>query len=170
MKLLFTIVTLSIALSISAQTAQLRYDAQNNLVYFGDSEITLKGLVNLTEAQGSGFYAASRALMMKQLPILSTAPNTFKNLSAVFGAAAFGTGFSFVYSANRFNNFQSSSGLFQGISAESMKVRGYAFMVLSAPFIYYALLDRTDSDDYKRRYERNILKSVNQYNESISAK
>lgn len=170
MKLLFTIVTLSIALSISAQTAQLRYDAQNNLVYFGDSEITLKGLVNLTEAQGSGFYAASRALMMKQLPILSTAPNTFKNLSAVFGAAAFGTGFSFVYSANRFNNFQSSSGLFQGISAESMKVRGYAFMVLSAPFIYYALLDRTDSDDYKRRYERNILKSVNQYNESISTK
>ena len=170
MKLLFTIVTLSIALSISAQTAQLRYDAQNDLVYLGDSEITLKGLVNLTEAQGSGFYAASRALMMKQLPILSTAPNTFKNLSAVFGAAAFGTGFSFVYSANRFNNFQSSSGLFQGISAESMKVRGYAFMVLSAPFIYYALLDRTDSDDYKRRYERNILKSVNQYNESISTK
>ena len=170
MKLLFTIVILSVALTLSAQTSQLRYDAQNDLVYLGDSEITLKGLVNLTEAQGSGFYAASRALMMKQLPILSTAPNTFKNLSAVFGAATFGTGFSFVYSANRFNNFQSSSGFFQGISAESMKVRGYAFIVLSAPFIYYALFDRTDSDDYKRRYERNILKSINQYNEYISTK
>ena len=168
MKVLFIIVTLSIALSISAQTALLRYDAQNDEVYLGDSEITLKGLVNLTEAQGSGFYAASRALMIKQSHILSTAPNTFKNLSAVFGAAVFGTGFSFVFSANRFNNFQSSSGLFQGISAESMKVRGYAFMVLSAPFIFYAL-DRTDSDGYKRRYERNIQKSVNQYNEFISA-
>ena len=49
-----------------------------------------------------------------------------------------------------------------------MKARGYAFMVLSAPFIFYAL-DRTDSDGYKRRYERNIQKSVNQYNEFISA-
>jgi hypothetical protein len=167
MKLLFTIVILSVALTLSAQTSQLRYDAQNDILYLGDSEIALEGLVNLTEAQGSGSYAATKANMIKQFSILSIKPNTFKNLSAVFGAAAFGTGFSFVYSANRFNSFQSSSDFFPGLSAEALKARGYAFMVLSAPFIFYALT-KTDSDGYKRRYERNILKAVKRYNESIS--
>tara|TARA_B110000483_G_scaffold186644_1_gene221005 strand:+ start:649 stop:1158 length:510 start_codon:yes stop_codon:yes gene_type:complete len=165
MKLLFTIAALFIALSINAQSTELRYDVDQDKLYFGESNITLEGLINLTKAQGFNGKKAKIALRQKRNSRTSIKANALKFIGGVAGAGVGGYGCVLVAFAGYGGWFSGGdSGTRQEIRRQENQ--GYGLIILSAPLLVNGLTINTKKG-YERRYKINIQRAVNQYNASL---
>ena len=172
MKLLFTIAALFIALSINAQSTELRYDVDQDKLYFGESNITLEGLINLTKAQGFNAKKAKIALRQKRNSRTSIEANALKFIGVAAGAGVGGYGCVLVafagkevsYSGGGLWNFQMRNRTRQEIRRRENQ--GYVLIILSAPLLVNGLTIKTKKG-YERRYKINIQRAVNQYNASL---